>query len=107
MRHKLLNLIAVLAVATFAHAQNNASPEVGAAESRPTMQDMQQWKSDYLTKFKNVTYLSEDGQPISEALFFQRVVNEKRGLSQQFSSDGIVLRFLSDAETKLRQASTQ
>lgn len=107
MRHKFLNLVAALTVATSAHAQNNVPQEVGTTASHPTMQDMLQWKSDYLTKFKNVTYLSEDGQPLSEALFFQRIVNEKRGFSQQFSPDGLVLRFLSDTETKPRQAGTQ
>jgi len=107
MKHKFLNLVATLAIVTSAHAQNNVPQEVGTTTSRPTMQDMLQWKSDYLTKFKNVTYLNEEGQPISEALFFQRVVNERRGFSQQFSPDGLVLRFLSDTETKPRQAGTQ
>ena len=107
MKYKVLNLVAALAVATFAHAQNSVPFEAGAAASRPTMQDMLQWKSDYLTKFENVTYLSEDSRPISEALFFQRVVNEKRGFSKQFGAGTIILRLLNDAELKQSQESRQ
>ena len=107
MKHKILNLVAALAFAMSAHAQNSVPLEAAAVASRPSMQDMLQWKSDYLTKFENVTYLGEDGRPISEALFFQRVVNEKRGFSKQFSAGTIILRLLNDAELKQSQESKQ
>jgi len=107
MKYKVLNLVAALAVATSAHAQNSVPLKAGATVSRPSMQDMLQWKSDYLTKFENVTYLDEDGRPISEALFFQRVVNEKRGFSKQLGASTITLRFLNDAELKQSQESKQ
>ena len=107
MKYKVINLVAALAVATSACAQNSVPIEAAAAASRPSMQDMLQWKSDYLTKFENVRYLGEDGRPISEALFFQRVVNEKRGFSKQFGAGTIILRLLNDLELKQSQETKQ
>lgn len=76
----------------------------------PTMQDMVKWKSDVVSKYEERIYLDADSKPISEDLFFARVVAEKRGFNIQVNSatpKRITIRLLNDAEEREAQARTK
>jgi hypothetical protein len=75
--------------------------------SSPGMQDMMKWKSDFLAKYDEVIYLDADSKPVTEAIFFKRIVDEKISFGMKINSETpkrITLSLLSDAEQKASTA---
>jgi len=73
----------------------------------PTMQDMVKWKSDILSKYDQIVYLDAASKPISENVFFARVVAEKCGFSMRTNSEApkrITIRLLNDVEQRTAPA---
>jgi hypothetical protein len=102
VRIRILGLLCAVALLGPVKAAEN-TPEA----THPTMQDMAQWKSDFLSKYDELVYQDADAKQISEDVFFARVVAEKRAFSKDVNSAApkrIVIRLLSDDEQRAAQA---
>lgn len=65
------------------------------------MPDMVTWKSDFLSKYDDITFLDPASKKLSEHDFFSRIVSEKRGFKMDVepaTPKRIVIRLFSDAE---------
>ncbi|MES2129467.1 MAG: hypothetical protein V4463_19525 [Pseudomonadota bacterium] len=50
----------------------------GSTHAAPTsIEDMMAWKKDFLSQYKKVRYLDAGGKAITEAVFVQRVVDDR------------------------------
>ncbi|SFV03910.1 hypothetical protein [Pseudoduganella namucuonensis] len=97
MKRYVLALVSYLLLATSAHAADGTQPSVDG---------MAKWKKETLSRYEEVIYLETDGKPLTGAMFNQRIVNDKpafRMTTESTTPKKIVIRILSDAETKQGQ----
>ena len=105
-----LGILSLLIALVLVHSVHAADVKQLVDVTTPNMQDTLKWKSEVLSKYDEIIYLDANSQPVTEAIFFRRIIDEKLGFNMQTNSEmpkRITIRLLNDTEEKSARANNK